>query len=940
MASTSDKKRILLILSLGLILRVVCACFYYGHPTDMSCFASWSDMMYRGGAGGFYTSDAFTDYPPLYMYILWFIGMIKNLVPMPDLIFCILLKMPAIIADILTALVLYRLSGKKQASVFWLINPAVILNSAVWGQVASVFTLAVFLALVLAYKKRLIPSYFVFAISVMIKPQALFYTPIFLFATAERTIYPEFNRKQLLRHIVWGIGAVLTALALCLPFGLGNVINQYIGTLSSYNYCSVNAYNLWSALGLNWEALKPCYSVFSTIAIVTAVILSGIFFFRMKSQGKYFFISGFICLWVFTFAVKMHERYAFPVMLFFLAAYLLTDDKKVLRCAVLTSIIQLVNCAYVLFFTGEQITAADEITAVFVGILTTALTVYVTYIAVQLCGFEKKADTTEKNYKITRCDLAVIAILTAVYSVITLTNLGDRKVPESGITLENSSASFSLSENNGISGFRLFLGEYHLYDGNTLTLELTDGGESIYKTELSEQSVFCWEEYGVNLPKADAVTITANGIVRVVELVFLDENGGIIGGKGELFDEQELVPERKTHLNSTYFDEIYHARTAYELLHGQQIYEWTHPPLGKVLISAGVAVFGMNPFGWRIVGTLFGIFMVPLIYIFAKKLFGKTAVSAFSAVLFTFDFMHLVQTRIATIDVYVTFFIMLMYLFMLMWLREGFYTKKSLVWLGLSGVSFGLGVASKWTGVYAGAGLAVIFFSELYRRYRENNAEFVEHIKQLILFCVGAFVAVPALIYLASYIPYVRAEGGGFGAILQNQIDMLSYHGGIDATHPYSSNWYEWAVIRRPVWYYSGADGEGISAFGNPLVWWTGIPAFFYTLYLAVTKKDKTAVFLTIGYLAQLLPWAAISRITFIYHYFPSVPFVVLMTGFCADRLLGDGKTAGRTMLCYAVCAVLLFALFYPVLTGINVNPTFVDDFLRWSNEWVLVRGG
>ena len=31
----------------------------------------------------------------------------------------------------------------------------------------------------------------------------------------------------------------------------------------------------------------------------------------------------------------------------------------------------------------------------------------------------------------------------------------------------------------------------------------------------------------------------------------------------------------------------------------------------------------------------------------------------------------------------------------------------------------GLGIASKWTGIYAGAGLAVLFFITLYKRYSE-----------------------------------------------------------------------------------------------------------------------------------------------------------------------------------------------------------------------------
>ncbi|NCB31018.1 MAG: phospholipid carrier-dependent glycosyltransferase, partial [Clostridia bacterium] len=69
----------------------------------------------------------------------------------------------------------------------------------------------------------------------------------------------------------------------------------------------------------------------------------------------------------------------------------------------------------------------------------------------------------------------------------------------------------------------------------------------------------------------------------------------------------------------------------------------------------GVALFGMNAFGWRIMGTLFGIGMVPIAYVFAKRLFKRSGYALFCAGLFAFDFMHFTQTRIATVDVFGVF---------------------------------------------------------------------------------------------------------------------------------------------------------------------------------------------------------------------------------------------------------------------------------------------
>ena len=174
---------------------------------------------------------------------------------------------------------------------------------------------------------------------------------------------------------------------------------------------------------------------------------------------------------------------------------------------------------------------------------------------------------------------------------------------------------------------------------------------------------------------------------------------------------------------------------------------------------------------------------------------------------------------------------------------------------------------------------------------------------------------------------------------------MFQYHSNLNATHPYSSTWKEWPLMVRPIWYYSNILSntlrEGISSFGNPSVWWVGIPAFLHMLYLVIKKKDRTAVFLIIGYFAQYLPWFFVSRITFIYHYFPSVAFLVLMI---AHSLMQFKKHCSAKfftfILCsYAVIAFGLFLLFYPVLSGQPIEAEFAIKHLRWLDTWVLIAG-
>ena len=160
----------------------------------------------------------------------------------------------------------------------------------------------------------------------------------------------------------------------------------------------------------------------------------------------------------------------------------------------------------------------------------------------------------------------------------------------------------------------------------------------------------------------------------------------------------------------------------------------------------------MTPFGWRNMGTLAGVLMLPVLYAFLKRLFGHTPLSACGTVVFAFDFMHFVQTRIATIDSYAVLFILLMYYYM-----YRFVTERKLRCLALSGVAFGLGAASKWTCIYAGAGLAVIWL--LHWVFRLKKERDFRALAENILFCLVFFVLIPGVIYYVSYYPYGKAIG-------------------------------------------------------------------------------------------------------------------------------------------------------------------------------------
>lgn len=946
------------ILILAFFVRILFALFFDGHETDMNCFDAWSDIIYQGGIGNFYTNGQFADYPPGYMYVLYVIGFIKNVFPMNKELSYLLLKLPAIICDILSGYMLFKISEKNQGdssliASLYLFNPFVILDSAIWGQVDSVFTLPIFAMLYLVTQGKLIWSYFLFAIAIFIKPQALFYAPILLLGIIEHIFIKDFSKKKLIKNIGYGVTAIILIFALSLPFGIGNVISQYIKTLASYNYASVNAYNLWSALGLNWSPITKIHTYIGYLFIAIITVLCMLQFFRRKSSDRYFYFGALICFSVFVLSVKMHERYAFPAVLLILGAFAVSGKKSLLYIYSLVSSLLFANSAHVLFYYKPESYYASSfhnLTIVF-GVI--SLAIFVLWWAITFKNdFSEKVttiignDDTKRNYKVTRFDVVAISIITVIYSAIAFFNLGDTRAPETYTVIDTTDEIvIDLGKENDIYQLRLYNGFYELSDNRTISIAFSsETGENVYSTDLSSGGVFTWNFIPVDA-NARYITLTTSQIAAIFELGIISPAGDEItpaSAPTELFDEFTVA--ERSYKNSTYFDEIYHARTAYEYIHKLPVYEWTHPPLGKIFIASGIKFFGMTPFGWRFAGTLFGIFMLPAIYIFIKKVFGKTALSLCGTILLASDFMHFAQSRIATIDVYVTFFIMLMFLFMFKYYNDGLFNKnraKGHFILALCGLSFGLAVASKWTGLYAGAGIALVFTLAIIDSYKKDKYCFLRKLITTGCLCVVFFIIIPVIIYAISYIPYLIANGEGLSGIIENQVAIFTYHGKtvVDSTHPFSSKWYEWIFNLRPIWYYSDKDfccASSISSFGNPILWWSGIVAFVFCMHKAIHDGDKKAITLTIAYLSGIIPWTFVERTTFIYHYFPCVPFLAIMVCYVVDYLSRQNKKAVYYFSVFTALSVILFAMFYPAISGFWVSEGYLE-FLKWLPRWQII---
>ncbi len=431
-----------------------------------------------------------------------------------------------------------------------------------------------------------------------------------------------------------------------------------------------------------------------------------------------------------------------------------------------------------------------------------------------------------------------------------------------------------------------------------------------------------------------------------------------------LIDEQNKVQYPVTYLAQTYFDEIYYVRSAEQYLNLQVPYEWTHPPLGKLIIAAGISVFGYNPFGWRIMGVIFATLMIPLIYILGKKLFG-TWIGAFaSAFLLTFDFMHFTMARMATVDTYVVFFTLASQLFFLIYLKDVLKNcwKAPVQPLFLAVLFFAFGFSTKWLVLYGFAGQLAILaalrlkeVAKLKKGLSDKIYAFTDHPFSVLL---GSLL-VAVLVYFLIYIPDMLA-GRSVIDVLGLQGGMFNYHSTLTATHPYSSPWWTWPLMLKPVWLYVSYlplnMKSTIVLLGNPAVWWVGFASIIFVaeravqgkelarrLWKKITKrsqivesigrgKDLAAIFIASFLFFQWLPYVFISRVTFIYHFYVSVPFLCLASAYFLSKYWSTkwGKVA---TVAYFASVVAMFGLFYSVISGTPASTSWINS-LKWLNGW------
>ncbi len=615
---------------------------------------------------------------------------------------------------------------------------------------------------------------------------------------------------------------------------------------------------------------------------------------------------------------------------------------------------------------------------------------------------------TDLTPKLKKKDWLIIGVLVVIYLILSFYHLGTLQNPQTYYQFTYSDEEVGIE----LAGVSQDISKIRYYTGpetGEFVIKVSTDGE-IYKDlqTFETHSAFAWEDVELNdsFKYIKFIAKTPGSYLGEVQLynkygekllaVANDDQSALI------IDEAETVPSQISYRNSTYFDEIYFARSAYEYVHGINTMEWVHPPLGKLIMTIPIILLGMNTFAYRLMGVLAGAIMIPVIYALAKRIFKNRKWATLAGILMTFDCFHFAQTRMGTVDSFLVLFIMLSALFMYQYIdldkKAKFKTK--LKYLFLSGLFIGCAICTKWTGLYAGLALALVFFADLfYKKYRQVSNKKIQMDKlvlvilgfgcmipvgiyyltvmftsnlslallltvlyyallvvigllyycikidkqawKLIAFCFLFFILVPVIIYVTSYLLFPNVSyytENSISGIINQIKEMYSYHANLTEGHDFASKWYTWPMMIKPVWYYVGYYGGNIKStivgIGNPAIWWGGVIASIYVLFTALSKRKKELLFILTFILCTWLPYAFIDRAMFMYHYFPTLPFVMLaIVAFV--KWITDKIKSNSFYIFYIAVVILLFILFYPVISGMITSSEYIDS-LKWLSSWIF----
>lgn len=384
-----------------------------------------------------------------------------------------------------------------------------------------------------------------------------------------------------------------------------------------------------------------------------------------------------------------------------------------------------------------------------------------------------------------------------------------------------------------------------------------------------------------------------------------------------------------------FFDEVHYLPAARALLDGSEWLNAEHPPLGKIILAAGIALFGDTPFGWRIFPAVFATLSL---YAFTRALWeaGRSRFATLSYCwLLGTGFFLIIHGRIAMLDIFMVAFIALS-----LWqcARAVRAPEEGRLRLILAGLAMGAALATKWNAIplapLPGLAFLVARFSAGRRRLLLSRRGAPVPGVSLVeaAFWLGAL---PLAVYALSFAPSLLVDKTPFGerGLIGIQQMMLEMQESVKQPHHYQSNWWQWILNLRGIWYlYENVDGayRGVLLIGNPFTMLAGLPALLWCGWVAVTRRRHDALAVVLLFAASFGFWIVAAKpIQFYYHYFLPSCFLLAALALALDAL----RQRGWGMVSYAVLAASagFFVFFFPVLTAMKLTAS--GSFITWA--WI-----
>jgi Gpi18-like mannosyltransferase/predicted membrane-bound dolichyl-phosphate-mannose-protein mannosyltransferase len=830
---TPGEKMALAGILIALVIVKVVIAPYFGYATDLGTYKAWAARLADGGPSEFYSPNYFADYPPGYMYVLWLLGSIyKGLhISTAGALSTVIVKLPSILTDLFTSWLLWvLLRPRVERRLTWIIvlaytlNPAVFFNSAIWGQTDSFFTLELFLGVLLLLQRQIAFGWALVVVAALTKPQALIFMPLLA------SYWANWDRPE--RPLVAAGSGLAVAALLVLPFmepfGLYGL---YAKTAAYYAETSVNAFNAMALLGGFRQSdggvlLFATYKTWALALVLMFFAFIAYLISRRRDAEMYLYLCFLLPFGFFMFSTRMHERYLFPCLLF-LTPLLARRPRLWVLFAGLT-VTYYCNLAYILHaLNANKFLEAYDPFGVAVSVVNVGLLGLALFEGVALSQSEPEplpipewADEVAEGAE----DVEPAAAVRPVAAQVVAKSATQAKRPAKGAPSARPPA----------------------------------GRQPVppKPPEKRAPRQALWEV------EAGAEKFRLRRIDWALALLLVVIAGGL--RFYHLSQPNELV-----------FDEVYFVEQGKNYLRGKEFMD-PHPPLAKLAIGASVALFGGESSGYRVFNAVCGTLIVGVAYLTGRKLLGDGLAAFVTAAAVTMDGLFIVDSRIAVIDIWYVTFGAISYLLLFEYLRTPPERRQPTILVGL-GFALGLNLASKLF-IPAFTWLTVVVFLSILS-VRAERLHRASHVLQRGLAPAALVTCAAVATYLAVYLPnYYLGWWTSVMDIPKYFKDVIGYEAAVaNATHPYSSKWWTWPFLLRPVWYhFKDVPGDpshvvGVWGGGNPLLWWGGFAAIVVTLARAIRERHLASMFLVTAFILHYVVWSWIGRTLFQYHYLPSL---------------------------------------------------------------------